>query len=70
MDEKFICSDCGSKLKFEDTTYSNINTDRASKGQKTGDIYWCDKCECFWINDYLDGNLNHGVIDEKIKPKY
>ena len=58
MDEMFACPDCGGKLKFEDTTYSNINTNRGTRiGQKTGDIYWCNTCECFWIHDYLEGKF-------------
>ena len=55
--DKFYCPECDSLLEFNDTTYSNIDTIRANIGQKTGDIYFCNKCESFWIDDYLDGKF-------------
>jgi len=36
-----------------DTTYSNITTKRADIGQHTGDIYFCEKCEGYWLDDFL-----------------
>jgi len=36
-----------------DTTYSNMKTERAEIGQQTGDIYKCETCELFWIDDFL-----------------
>lgn len=48
------CPDCGKDLDEPcDTTYSNINTKRASVGQHTGDIYECDVCDKRWIDNFL-----------------
>ena len=51
------CPDCGKEIEISDTTYSNVNTNRAHDGEKTGDIYFCDVCEAHWIDDYLDGKI-------------
>lgn len=49
------CPDCGSDMGDPvDTTYSNTNTTRASVGQHTGDIYYCEKCEVHWLDNFLD----------------
>lgn len=50
------CVHCGKELtEVVDTTYSNYTSVRVNKGDKTGDIYYCDKCEAHTIDDYLDG---------------
>jgi predicted RNA-binding Zn-ribbon protein involved in translation (DUF1610 family) len=49
-----LCPDCGSEMEINDTTYSNYDSPRAQKGEKTGDIYRCDKCECSWLENYLN----------------
>jgi predicted RNA-binding Zn-ribbon protein involved in translation (DUF1610 family) len=49
------CMNCGKELDIHDTTYSNINTYRASIGQHTGDIYKCDDCEIYFIDNKLTG---------------
>jgi len=51
------CPECNSEMEQTDTTYSNINTKRAYIGQHTGDIYWCEKCETHYIDDFLIGKL-------------
>jgi len=49
-----ICPDCGNEMGNPvDTTYSNMKTERAEIGQQTGDIYKCETCELFWIDDFL-----------------
>ena len=51
------CPDCGEDMgDVHDTTYSNVNTGRAQKGEHTGNIYWCQKCEQHWLDDFLDGS--------------
>ena len=48
------CPECDSEMgEPVDTTYSNINTERASKGQHTGNIYWCEQCECHYLDNFL-----------------
>lgn len=44
-------------MKITDTTYSNINTERASEGQHTGDIYTCEDCEQHFVENFLTGNF-------------
>jgi hypothetical protein len=51
------CPDCGEEMDIKDTTYSNINTDRCCKGEKTGDIYYCYDCDTWWLDNYLTGGL-------------
>lgn len=52
------CPGCGKELEEpEDTTYSNIKTSRAEIGQHTGDIYYCEKCEVWWLDDFLDNEV-------------
>ncbi|WP_020208245.1 hypothetical protein [Gilvimarinus chinensis] len=53
-----ICVHCGHEIESDphDTTYSNIETARASVGQHTGDIYKCEGCEELTINDFLSGD--------------
>lgn len=53
------CSDCDLEMEHTDTTYSNINTKRAYKGQHTGDIYWCNKCEKHYIDNFLTGKVEY-----------
>ena len=48
------CPECSNDMGDPvDTTYSNINTGRATVGQHTGDIYYCEKCEVNWLDDFL-----------------
>jgi len=51
------CNDCGKEMELRDTTYSNINTERCESGQKTGDIYYCEDCDTWYLDNYLTGNL-------------
>lgn len=51
------CVHCGLELtEVVDTTYSNYTSGRAQRGQHTGDIYFCEKCESHTIDDFLDGS--------------
>jgi len=51
------CPECCEEMELVDTTYSNTHTDRASKGEKTGDIYYCAICCNYLLNNYLTGKL-------------
>lgn len=52
------CPECGRNMgERVDTTYSNVNTPRADKGEHTGDIFRCDSCEIRWIDDFLENTL-------------
>lgn len=52
-----FCPDCGTEMELRDTTYSNVNTNRAYNGQHTGDIYYCPICDEWWLDDFLTGDL-------------
>jgi len=51
------CPECDKEMLATDTTYSNINTERASIGQHTGDIYTCENCELHFIDNFLTNNF-------------
>ncbi len=51
------CPSCNGELTQEDTTYSNMNSERASAGQHTGDIYFCDLCEEYYLDNFLDNKI-------------
>jgi uncharacterized protein with PIN domain len=51
------CPDCNKEMELKDTTYSNCNTNRTYIGQYTGDIYYCEKCDQFFLDDFLTGKL-------------
>lgn len=51
------CPICEKEIPLVDTTYSNIDTKRASVGQHTGDIYVCEDCEQHFIDNFLTGNF-------------
>jgi predicted RNA-binding Zn-ribbon protein involved in translation (DUF1610 family) len=53
------CLTCGKEIEIDDTTYSNYNSLRANKGEHTGNIYWCENCEVFWIDNFLTGKVEH-----------
>jgi hypothetical protein len=48
------CPNCGTQLEQTDTTFSNTNTERAREGQHTGNIYECESCECYWLENFLN----------------
>lgn len=51
------CPHCDKEMKIIDTTYSNVETARATVGQHTGDIYQCpDTGSCF-IDNFLTGEF-------------
>lgn len=54
--ENLECPDCGGEMDQNDTTYSNIKTGRAEVGQHTGDIYFCEKCEISWLENFLNNS--------------
>lgn len=49
------CLICGKETELVDTTYSNITTGRCCKGEHTGDIYYCEKCETHFLDNFLTG---------------
>jgi primosomal protein N' len=49
------CPECDSTMTYEESTRSNYKSNRADKGQWTGDIYWCHKCESHYLDDFLEG---------------
>lgn len=51
------CPACGNEMSLHDTTYSNVSTKRAEIGQHTGDIYYCERCKEFWLDDFLSGEI-------------
>jgi hypothetical protein len=53
------CPECDKEMELRDTTYSNINTDRCSKGEHTGDIYYCKDCDLWFLDNYLNGKLEY-----------
>lgn len=54
------CIHCGEEIEEKtDTTVSNIETSRASIGQHTGDIYFCDKCENYTLDCFLTGKTEY-----------
>lgn len=56
------CFNCESELEeIHDTTYSNIETERCSVGQHTGDIYYCENCELMTIDCFLSGRQRQWV---------
>ena len=53
------CPDCDFEMGDPvDTTYSNHKTSRAEKGQHTGDIYSCEKCDIKWLDDFLTRRMH------------
>jgi len=53
------CPECEKEMEQIDTTYSNVNTERAKKEQHTGNIYRCDDCDLLW----LENLLNNGILE-------
>lgn len=51
------CPNCEREMEFHDTTYSNITTSRCNAGDHTGDIYYCEQCDCLFIDNFLTGKL-------------
>lgn len=49
------CPDCGDPLNEPtDTTYCNMkSSDKAAYKDHTGDIYTCEKCDCFWLDSFI-----------------
>ncbi len=56
--DELECLGCGSVLYVHDTLYSNINTSRAVVGQHTGNVFKCEDCECYWVDDFLSGSVH------------
>jgi hypothetical protein len=48
------CPSCEIEMEQVDTTYSNVTT---SKGQHTGDVYFCECCESHYLDNFLSGQL-------------
>ena len=43
------CHSCEEEIEITDTTYSNIKTNRCNVGDHTGNIYFCKKCDCNYL---------------------
>jgi len=56
-DSGITCPDCGGEMEQTDTTFSNVKTDRCNIGDHTGNILSCEPCECLWIENLLNGNI-------------
>ncbi len=54
--EYLECPDCDCNMKQIDTTYSNINTHRVMANQHTGNIYFCENCENYWLENLLNNS--------------
>lgn len=53
-----ICPECNNDMEDpSDTTVSNMNSKRVKKGEQTGDIYKCNVCERFWLDNFLSGEI-------------
>lgn len=61
------CAHCKHYIHSERvfSTYANHTSYRAIAGEHTGDVYWCDKCGCLSINDFLDKAVR--VYQEPVK---
>jgi len=52
------CPKCGNGIgDAVDQTYSNYASGRVAKQQHTGDIYYCEECEVYYIDDLIEGRL-------------
>lgn len=51
-----ICAVCEYEIEDEphDTTYSNYTSGRVQAGKLTGEIYKCQECENYTIDDHLN----------------
>jgi uncharacterized protein with PIN domain len=55
------CPECNTEMGDPvDTTYSNTGS---TKGQHTGDIYYCDNCEEYWLDSHLRNKIIHWSYD-------
>jgi DnaJ-class molecular chaperone len=53
------CPECNGEMGDPvDTTYSNTGS---TKGRHTGDIYYCENCKTFWLDDYLRNKVVHWI---------
>lgn len=50
------CPECKNLMRLNDTTHSNIKTERANIGDHTGNIYKCDNCKNYWLENFLNNN--------------
>lgn len=51
------CTNCKQEMEQTDTTYSNMNTDRAKVGQHTGNIYTCEPCGLHVLENLLTDSI-------------
>lgn len=53
------CPKCKNEMRFIEETHNNYATDRAIKGERTGDVYACDYCKKLYLDDFLSGELRN-----------
>ena len=52
------CCECDNELEeVKDTLYSNITTHRCNEGDHTGDIYECEECDIWVVDDLLTNSI-------------
>lgn len=51
------CLTCDEELGIHDILYSNIDIHRAKRGQDTGYVYKCENCECYWLDNFMTGDI-------------
>ena len=50
-----MCQSCREECDIVDST---ISTTGRTKGQHTGDIYFCEHCGLYWLYNFLDGKIH------------
>jgi hypothetical protein len=54
IDEEIECPDCRGCMDIVDSTFS---TEVETMGQQTGDIYYCEECEQYYLNNFKENKL-------------
>lgn len=49
------CPECKKEMEEKDTTFANYTSERVKKHEHTGNIYWCETCECHWLENLIEG---------------
>lgn len=52
------CPECGNLLEERcDTTYSNFLHSKAKYPNHTGDIYKCEECDVYWLENFITNKI-------------
>jgi len=51
------CPKCKNEMRFVEEVHSNYDSDRAIKGERTGDVYACDYCKKLYLHDFSHEEL-------------